>query len=285
MIFSEINSGISILERLKKWWHERQNPSVVTRFVRLFEGHGVHRNQIPRFIGHGLTLKDVQDDGSLLTKLDEALLDSVCNKFSVRREWLDGAEKQIYPEHDFYKHPEEFAKFLDGLIAANPEGDIQGVLITPEERTAHIDALLILQETIGSVGNKPIYRFHLSNNWSYTYWKARAYLTACIAVAWKRQVFVTGVFCSKKEIEKIASGESMLGWEGKGIWKFGQRTWYPEDMALQPDAYLNDIDPEIDSFGIISALKLWLDLDRMGLMDTEMNKNVRQLFQQELEKY
>jgi hypothetical protein len=46
--------------------------SVVSRFVRLFETHGVHRNQIPRFLGVGLSVRDVQDDASLIDKLDAA---------------------------------------------------------------------------------------------------------------------------------------------------------------------------------------------------------------------
>jgi len=292
MVFGEINAGLSLLDRFKKWWHAKQNPQVepiVTRFVRLFESHGVHRNQIPRFIDHGLTLKDVQDDTSLLVKLDEPLLEAACGKFAVRREWLDGAEKQVHPVHDFYKHPEGFIEFLDTLISANPEGDFHGVLIAPEEREGHVEALLILQETIGYVGDKPIFRFHLCNNWSFTYWKARADLTACVAIAWKRKVYVTGVYFPKKEIDQLAYGETLLGWRGEGIWFIGDRKWYPEDMALKPEAFLDGIDPERDDFGIISGLKLWLDLEEQGLMDTGMNSvicaNPKQSFQQELKKY
>lgn len=83
--------------------------TVATRFVGLLESHGVHRNQIPRFIGHGLTLTDVQDDTALLAKLDEPLLDAVCTQFAVHREWLDGAGPQIHPVHDFYKQNVELS--------------------------------------------------------------------------------------------------------------------------------------------------------------------------------
>ena len=116
-MIGEILTGMNILEKLGKLWNwarGRTNvpaETVVTRFARLFESHGVHRNQIPRFIGHSLTLKDVQDDASLLAKLDEPLLEAACEMFAVRREWLDGAEKQAHPDHDFYKHPEDFARY------------------------------------------------------------------------------------------------------------------------------------------------------------------------------
>ena len=68
MVFDEIESAINILEKLKKWYTSRKSggETVSARFIRLFESHGVHRNQIPRFFDHGLTLKDVQDDNSLL---------------------------------------------------------------------------------------------------------------------------------------------------------------------------------------------------------------------------
>jgi len=292
MVFGEINAGFSLLDRFRKWWSVKKNPpieSVTTRFVRLFESHGVHRNQIPRFIDHGLTLKDVQDNASLLAKLDEPLLEAVCRKFAVRRQWLDGAETKIHPEHDFYKYPQDFEKFLDELIKANPEGDFHGVLLAPEERVGHVEALLILQETIGAVGEKSIYRYHLCNNWSLSYWKARAYLTACVAIAWKHKVFVIGKSIPKKEIEQLAFGETLLGWQGEGCWFIGSRRWYPEDMALIPEAFLDGIDPERDDFGIKAGLKLWLDLEKDGLMDigqsSVIRENPRQAFQQELSKY
>ncbi len=290
-MLDQVDAALSLWDRFKRWRHTRNNPpaeSVASRFVRLFESHGVHRNQIPRFIGYDLTLKDVQDDASLLAKLDEPLLEAACEMFAVRREWLDGAEKQVYPCHDFYKHPARFAAFLRELKNNNFDADFQGVLIAPEE-LGDANALLILQEAIGCVGKKPIYRYHICHNWLFTYWKARAYLAACVAIAWKEDVYVHGIRLSKKEIDKLAEGETLLGWQGEGIWELGYATWHPEDMALKPDTFLKNVDSEIDNFGIKSALKLWLDLDENGLMDTGMGADfsvkAKQLFRQESEKY
>jgi hypothetical protein len=284
MVFGEINAGFSLWDRLTKWWHNKRNPpveSIVSRFVRLFESHGVHRNQIPRFFGQGLTLVDVQDDASLLAKLDEAMLDAACEKFAVRREWLDGAELQIHPYHDFYKNPKGFSELIASLVESNPDAHLQGVLIAPDELD-EANALIILQENIGYIGEKPIFRYHLCNNWLFTYWKARTFLTACVAIAWKQHVFIHGVFLSKSKIEKLEEGNSLLGWGGEGIWQFGSVRWYPEDMALTPDAFLKDIAPERKNFGIKSALALWLDLDSQGLMDAGIKFNVRELFEQKL---
>lgn len=58
MVFGEIESALSIWDRFRNWYRSRRSravplvESVATRFVRLLESHGVHRNQIPRFIGY-----------------------------------------------------------------------------------------------------------------------------------------------------------------------------------------------------------------------------------------
>ena len=136
-----------------------------------------------------------------------------------------------------------------------------------------------MQETIGYVGDKPIHRFHLSYEWSFSYWKARAYLTACVAIAWNQKVHVQGRYLVQKEIRRLASGESLLGWVvGETIWQLGGQDWYPEDMALLPECFLKGINPEQDNFGIKSALGLWLELDKKGLMDIGLGKNKRSAF-------
>lgn len=286
-MLGEVNAALTLWDRFRKWRGSRKNPpveSVATRFIRLFESHDVHRNQIPRFFGHGLLPKDVQDDASLFAKLDEAMLDAACTHFAVRREWLEGAESQVYPRHDFYKHPEDVARFLESLKAINPDGELDGVLIAPAEDVG--EALLILQETIGAVGDKPIYRYHLCNNWLFEYWKSRAYLAAFVAIAWKSKVHVRGVFMPRKELDRMATGDDLLIPRDEGVWAFGGKKWHPEDMALRPDVFLRGIDPERNNFGITAGLDLWLTLDQQGYMDTGLGMYdgaaVRRLFEQEL---
>lgn len=291
----EIASGLDVLDklldklkRLWTWYRTRKNPppeSVQSRFIRLFESHGVHRNQIPRFFGHGIALKDLQDDTSLLSKLNETALDAASVRFGVRREWIDGASAQAHPCHDFYKNPRNFLTFIQDLKRRNPNGQLSGVLIAPMENERQAEALLVLQELIDTIGDKPIYRYHLCNDWPFTYWKARAYLSACIATAWKHDIYIRGTYAPMKSIALLADGQTLLGWQGEGVPSYGGKRWYPEDMALRPDVFLNGIDPEDDNFGVTSGLRLWLDLDEQGLMDTGLEKAVRSLFQQELAKY
>ena len=286
MVFGEIKSALDLWDRVAKWWGNRSGPrseSVPARFVRLFENHGVHRNQIPRFFGHGLSLKDVQSDGALLEKLNDEVLDNACKVFAVRRQWLDGADSQPHPEHDFYKEPEAFSVFLEKTLAANAKADLRGRLFIPEQMDRKTDSIILLQELVGSVGEKAIYRYHLLNNWLFTYWKSRAYLTACVAIAWKKAVYITGTTLSNRELASLAYGETLFGWLGEGMWNVGNGKWYPEDMALNPKAFLKDIDPERDKFGTKSALELWLELEDQGLMDAGLGKpGIRKLFEEEL---
>lgn len=222
--------------------------------------------QIPRFFGHGLTVKDVQDDQSLLGKLDEPLLEAACERFGVRREWLNGAEPQVYSCHDFYKHPERVQPFLTKLRESKPEGELDGTLIAPEGNKG--EALVLLSELIAWVGDKPIYRYHLCSGWLFDYWKSRAYLTALVAVCWKNGVYIRGTYLPEKEIERIASGEALICSEDGDPGVSGPRLWYPEDMALKPDVFHFGVDPEHDHFGFKSALELWLDLEQQGHMAT-----------------
>ncbi|CAJ0695113.1 hypothetical protein LMG19089_01456 [Ralstonia edaphis] len=230
-------------------------------------------------------MRDIQDESSLLNKLDEPMLEAVCDLFAVRREWLEGAEKQVYPCHDFYKRPEAVAPFLAALKANNPDGQLDGVLVAPDDEKG--DALIILSEIVGWIGDKPVYRNHLLNNWFFDYWKSRAYLTACIASAWKNEVYLRGFYAPGKEIKRTSSGEHLLGTNGNWAAPRKNERLYPEDMALKPEAFLAGIDAEQNSFGTASALTLWLELEEDGHMATGLpmyrRESVRDLFEEKLD--
>lgn len=67
-MLEQIATVLSILVGLKKIWDqvkkhvasEKQADNIgsviASRFIRLFKKHGVDRNQIPRFFGHGLPI-------------------------------------------------------------------------------------------------------------------------------------------------------------------------------------------------------------------------------------
>ncbi len=289
MIFGELEALINLIEKFKKYFNFLKKPvdteSVATRFIRLFETHGVHRNQIPRFFGHGITLKDLQDAPTLIAKLDEEVLSDACKLFAIRREWLDGADEIAHSAHNFYKKPEEFLTFIKNLKVANPNGELDGELFSPDMSDFNAEEILVLNEIVGYVGNEVIYRYHLCNNWLFSYWKSRAYLTACVATAWKHEVYVRGFICPKKSINRLAQGEVLLASKIDGVASLFGKKWYPEDMALLPEVFLKDIDPERDHYGYKAGLSLWLSLEEKGLMDTGVEKSTKLLFLLEYQKY
>lgn len=289
MIVGEINSAITLLERFGgmltntlKRRKARPVTSVAQRFVDLFEAHGVHRNQIPRVLGHDLALSDLVDNASLLAKLTEPVLEAACSLFGVRREWLDGTGQAPYVRNAFYKYPRDFQRFIEELKSARPDAELTGYLVTPEAPMPEDQAFLILAEGIASPGDTTFYRYHVCDTWIYNYWKSRAYLTACVAIAWKNDVYITGRRANRRELSILAGSENLPGPVLEQLLSRGQR-WHAEDLAECPDLYLRDVDPETDNFGVTSALRLWLELDNDGWMDNGNQETVRHAFEAKLE--
>lgn len=268
MIFVELESFFSLLGRAKRFVTEATsaNPSIASRFVKIFESHAIHRNQIPHFVNGKLTHAQVQDDETLLNALDEELLVEATSKFAVRRGWLDGADRQIYPLHDFYKKPEQFATWIETL--SSQPGSSTGVLMVAKDEAHEFDALLVFEEQFAWIGEKPIYRYHLCNNCMFSYWKSRAYLTACVALAWKRSVYVSGRYVGIDNIRQYQEGQAFLNYSFDSALPMSGQHWYPEDLALRPDVFLEGLDE--DAFGRRSGLELWLRLHKMGLMDSNL---------------
>lgn len=292
MLFGEINAAVTLMEKLTIWLVKlcnskkiSKNTSVTGRFIHLFEAHGIHRNQIPRFFGHGILLKDLENEQSLLAKLDEIVLEAVCRLFSIRREWLDGVDDQVYPVHDFYKRPHDFVNFIEELMQGSCNGTLSGYLIAPNKIDQNCEAILLFQEDIGTVGDKHIYRYYLCNNWLFCYWKSRAYLAACVAASWKRNIYVQGLYADRKLIDQLFNGRSFMTKNGECIFPQKFKRWHAEDMALEPQTYLHHVAPEAAQYGLTKALQLWLDLDNQGLMDVGLNIKARPVFQSQLKKY
>ena len=262
--FKKLNSLIRSLLKRKD---SLNSETVSARFVRLFESHGVHRNQIPRFFGHDLLVADIKDDDALLPKLTDDMLDDVCELFAVKREWLDCAQSTVYEVHDFYRHVDEFSNLLDRLEANNPDGSIDGRLYAPLEKCNDAGALIVLDETIGFVGDKSISRYHLCGNWRFDYWKSRVYLAACVGIAWKRNIYIDGVKLSMGAISQYEFGEKLLGECGEGLVVMRGERWHPEDMLDTPDVFLHGIEPEDNNHGVKCGLERWLELCSQGYMD------------------
>ena len=282
MLFSELNSAVSLVSRASGWVRRRQTlrQSVARRFVQLFAAHGIHRNQILRVLGIKATLADVQTDESLLNIMTDELLEKAASLLAVRREWLEGATKQIYLTHDFYKQSDRFPQFLDNLLATPNSSDMRGVLLVAETDHFEQNAILVLEQQIGSLGDKPIYRYHLCNNWSFDYWKSRTHLAACVATAWARKIYISGRQVPISDIRRHRDGLAFLDYRTESALPMLGRPWYPEDMAIKPSTFLKGLD-ETDQ---IHGLKLWIELQSLGLMETALPyKRIRSCFERALQ--
>jgi hypothetical protein len=270
VILGEINSALTIFERLRTWFGKKPEVPghpVATRFVKLFEAHGVHRNQLPRVFGHGLTLSSVVDDAALLTSLTGGMLDRAAELFCVRRTWLEGASEQIYPLHDFYKQPKEAGAFLHSLRARSE--DVRGVVLIATPTQHEESALVILEECVGAIDDdRPLYRYHLCNNWLFPYWKSRAFLAAFVAAAWRNKIHLLGRKTSIDIIRKFREGTRLLEYEFDGALPTEGTFWYPEDMLVKPASFLEGLDE--GAFGKREAIKMWLGLEDAGLLSIDL---------------
>ncbi|BCL72357.1 hypothetical protein TUMSATVNIG1_43270 [Vibrio nigripulchritudo] len=274
MIFGELESFFSLVDRAIKPFRRNQEvdtstPELLsTRLVGVYEAHGVHRNQIPKVVGHGLTLFDVSTDELLLKKLDEKILTSTCQLFGINRDWLDGASEEVYPTYDFYKYPDKFEDFLSSLLENTCSEKLDGILLTVDKVDRGTQSVLVLQETIGSINDKEFYRYYLCNGWVSSYWKSRGYLAACVAMCWKNKIYIRGMYLDKSIVNKYAHGHNLLSFGSDGIYKLNGIPWYAEDLALVPEIYLRNVDPEERRFGLIAALSLWFQLFNQGYLET-----------------
>lgn len=215
MVFGEINSALSVWDRIRKWRKGKNDPpveTVATRFVRLFQAHGVNRNQIPRLLGHGLQSPDVRDDAALLAALDDTHLDSACTLFGVRREWLDGASERIYESPWCYKHPKGFFIELARLETPAAIAPVRAVTTAmPLDYQVGVEQRveLVMVETVGWIGEREIHRYRpFADGWVWGYPECRLQLKALIAACGK-QVPLFKV--SREAIDGLYAGEQFPG--------------------------------------------------------------------------
>lgn len=266
MIFDEIDAVLSVLERVRKWVKkEKTQPAntIARRFVQLFEAHDVHRNQIPRFFGHGLEIVHVKDDDTLHTHLTEKILDDACRLFAVRREWLDCAEDKIYEVHHFYKDIEGFIGHVEDMKANQPDWLRADLIFSTHDKWEE-DTLLIISEVIGNIGDKPIYRHHFVSGWVHRYWKCRAELAACIAIMLNNHIYLKGRYV-KESINYFCNGfdfsNTLLSFRS-----VDPINWSPDYWVYDPHEFCKGLAD--DNFGKVNALALWLEYYEKGFMST-----------------
>ena len=261
--------------------------SITSRFIQLFESHGVHRNQIPEFFDYGLTLADLQSEERLIEKLTPEILRKAAELFLVNSEWLSHGKTEIFPQHHFYKYPDKFGKYIDELLSPDSSKDIEGYVLTikPPYKQDY-DTLILLKEEIGLIGERTIYRYHYCSGWRITYWKCCADIACCIAQAQQRNIYFAGKTVDASWIESFSDGMRLPNYDFEmaeidlphsGYWSAGEFVDIPEQF-IKP---LN----QKDGYSVASAINRWFEYHKKGLIyvcSDEVNESVKAAFERYL---
>lgn len=272
-IFSEIKAFVELTNMYKKP-RKLEEETVATRFIKLFEKHGIYRTQIPRYFDHGLSLDDISSTNKLLTKLNHETLEAAAKLFGIRIEWLEGADDQLYELHDFYKHPEDYRDFLETLIT-NESYRLRVMLVISSKLTQNEGALLIIEEPIAELGEKKIVRYHVCSGWNYMYSKCRADIAACIAISDQLKVNILRIKNVSEGINDYCEGRAFISdlydlpmaYRRNCFFKKEYNLFHPDDLLSVPDVFVDDLRDGL--WGKTSALELWLHYYDQGFMDRQ----------------
>ncbi len=276
---------VKIRELLEKF---RQKESVSSRFIKLFESHGVHRNHIPGFFGHGLTIADISNEDLALKKLDDQLLKAASSLFNVRLEWLLCADNQVYSTHNFYKDPGRYKAWLNELVDSQCSERFIANLYLSTPKSWEYDAVLIIQERIGSLNDQEIYKYHLCSGWIHQYWKARVDLAACIAITLNANVYLKSSWV-RGSLQQIAEGECLphelekLKLDRRKRGSIKKFDWQAEAWVFDPRDFVLGLAE--GNFGQKNALARWLEYSKQGFMETGYSRDLpAPLFEEHLKR-
>jgi hypothetical protein len=270
-MLDQIDAALSLVDRYNRWKSKRTEPSVEplpARFVRLFEAHGVHRNQIPRAFGHGVTLSDMRDNAALACKLDHEHLLHASELFGVELSWLESGEGPAQERQNFYKQPQDFAQFIEALVDRVKETGrfVRGLILWPTAWDSESEMVLLLAEPVGFLGHEVIERFHWVSGGPPAYWRSRSYVASQIALATHHNVILQGRKLPNKVLASAVVEPDLVGLPTFDRLRSSGKVFQPEDWVVNPKSFLEDLDPERNNFGLTSSLRLWMDLEDQGLM-------------------
>jgi hypothetical protein len=267
--------------------------TIATRFVALFESHGVHRNQIPEFFDHGLDISSCTCDEELLKNLTPEILNDAVTLFGVNKDWLEGSSNEIYNIPDFYKHPEKFESYLIKLLQSTEAEKLSAYALKINKKLMNEfnDSLLVIAEPVGELNKRDIYKYHLLGNWGIHYWRSRAYFTACCALMCKHGLSLTGEVVEKIWLSSACEGHKLLEYDFTqrygGVSFPSSGSWVVTDFIEMPDEYLKGMNTE-QGHATNLALDMWLSLSENGYMrcfpeDEGFHAGVENLFRKKIE--
>lgn len=235
---------------VKKWLDKRKATGeavsegddvlgVAERFVQIFKAHGIERTQIPRLLGQkaGLNLNDVRKDENLIRALDENIINTTCQVFGVRREWLDGKDIPIYPYLWFDKDMEGFINFIVEL--KQKHGEVEGFVIKcPKDKLQKKEdyhpIAMVFRGKIdqwGHFSEESIWRYYTLSD-QYYFWgyeSTRLQLKTMVLIAWQLDIHIGGCQLPQKNIEDLVAGTIF---PGPLLGHLSHVSWHPDDYIF-----------------------------------------------------
>lgn len=238
--------------------------AVVERFIYLFKAHGIERTQIPRFLGEdfGITVADVSTDEKLLHVLNEKILSAACERFGVRRGWIDGADKRVYDTLVHYKDLPEYASFIKNLTERHPDQSCflyayKAAKTSSDLFKSQPDISLVFAEPIAEIDQQTIYRYYpLYGPFPWSHIPARFNLYAFFTLAYTTsgRIVLRGYDVPFKNITELA--EVNIIPEAVKI----EGIWHPEDYAFSAIRHEMPMNSkEISAFWTYINDKGWLE--------------------------
>lgn len=186
---------------------------ITERFIRLFHEHNVAIGQIP-LLRPELKLGDLASHETLLSALSNDLLEKTAEQFWVQKEWLEGADVEIYPHRSFYKWPKKFFEDLSRLKFDRYECPVRVLVVNRKlDRNDPVTQplLLLMMEKITDLGEEIISRYHIYNDgWDWAHSPCRLELKAIARLLYQRLGVITPLIEVPADIlEKIERAEAI----------------------------------------------------------------------------
>lgn len=235
LIKSLYELAVNFATQSRMWWQKRETSSLIERFLRVHNEHGILTAQIPRVLGMEDKLKpqDVLNPSRLLERLDNEMLRTTCEVFGVQREWLEGADVPPYTSPFFYKNPRALLEFLKDLA-----GKHQNLRLwcfksesVPLERVSNDDLYVVIVADNFVLGERIVERFYpIHSDWPWDHLPARLDFKALIFICWQLEIYSIGREAPSTEIEKVRNG---LNFPSSFLERYrhsGQ--WHPDDYIF-----------------------------------------------------
>ncbi|WP_088227385.1 hypothetical protein [Desulfosporosinus sp. FKB] len=243
------------LEDLKQDKPKYKNGSIealIDKFFIVFEQHGIEVSQIPFFIDEkwGVTFSDLLHNENLIKKINDGLLNWICNKFGIKRSWFD-SDDAIYNRVHCYKEVNKFVELLSDIIDEvgiynqyNSKIHVYALKdfkdFKADKTTYNGRVLFIIEVQIGETSTGPIHKYiPIGNDFRWDYFKSRWDIKRMIAICDAFGIYMHGYDLPKETLERL--GYDLFPFSL--LKKLHQYTWYPDD-CISNGSHMDDLEKE-----------------------------------------